>query len=481
MNRLGALALGLLISACAHNPALPSSSAQPKHPLEIAGRTLDGTDLRIADLRGKVVLVDIWATWCTPCRYSLPVYRDLFNQYRDRGLVVVGVNVDEGDATVRTFLQGTPLPFPILRDPGGAIPSALDVHSMPTSFLIDRRGAVRLKHEGFTPGDAIVVKARVEELLAERDAVVSDERPMMGTLFRISVVAEDSPKVRDAVAACFGHFEHVDRTMSEWRPESPLSEVNRQAGVTAVHVPDDLYEVLEIARRVSEESEGAFDATWAALWGLWKFDGSDRVPTAEEISNRLPLVGWRDLVLEPQSKTAFLRRKGMAVGLGGVAKGYALALAAQELRRRGFSDFLLYAGGQAYASGRKDTGPWRSGIQDPRAPPGDLLATLDIENMSLSTSGDYEHFFLKDGVRYHHIIDLRTGYPARGVRSATVLATDPTLADAYSTAAFVMGSEGALSFARDHGFELLLVDEAGHIVMTDGMASRLTMRHPPRP
>jgi thiamine biosynthesis lipoprotein len=291
----------------------------------------------------------------------------------------------------------------------------------------------------------------------------------MGTAFRVLIRTEDTPEAREAIEACFAIFDHVDRTMSEWREDSPISQINRQAGIAPVHIPDDLFELLQVSRHVSELSHGAFDVTWAALRGLWRVDGSDRVPSREEIASRVELVQWQDLVLDSEAKTAFLRRTGMAVGLGGIAKGYALEQAAGELRRRGFRDFLLDAGGQVYAGGTKGTGPWRVGIRDPRGGVKDYFASVPLTDASLSTSGDYEHFFMHDGVRYHHIIDPETGIPAGLTRSATVLAQDATLADAFSTAVFVLGPERGLALAREAGFELVVVDADGGIFMTDRM------------
>jgi thiamine biosynthesis lipoprotein len=310
-------------------------------------------------------------------------------------------------------------------------------------------------------------------VLGEPAAWPEDVRPVMGTAFRVLIRGEEGPAARGAIEACFQIFDRVDRTMSEWREDSPVSEINRQAGIAPVRVPEELFEILKASRRVSELSHGAFDVTWAALRGLWRFDGSNRVPSREEIAARVGLVQWEDLVLDPEAKTVFLRRKGMALGLGGIAKGYALDQAAAELRRRGFPDFLLDAGGQVYAGGSKGGEPWRVGIRDPRGTAEDYFASIAVTDASLSTSGDYEHYFMIEGTRYHHIIDPETGMPARLTRGATVLAPSATLADAYSTAAFVLGPERGLAFAREAGFDLVLVDAEGNVVMTDRIREQL--------
>ena len=170
----------------------------------------------------------------------------------------------------------------------------------------------------------------------------------------------------------------------------------------------------------------------------------------------------------------------MALGLGGIAKGYALDLAATALRDRGYRDFLIYAGGQVMASGTKDDGaPWRTGVQDPRGGADDVFASFNVGDESVATSGDYQHAFIAAGVRYHHVIDLETGYPARRSRSATVIAKTATLADAYDNAALVLGPEHALELARKAGFELLLVDSAGALHGTDALRERAIIHHFP--
>jgi len=303
----------------------------------------------------------------------------------------------------------------------------------------------------------------------------------MGTVMRVTLPTEETPALRAAVQACFARFEQVDQTMSEWKPGSPVAELNRQAGRAPVKVPEELWGLLETAQRISAASNGAFDVTWAALWGLWQFTDASRPPSRDDVASRLQHVGWKRLRLDAKARTAYLPERGMAVGLGAIAKGHALAMAALELRSRGIQDFLLDAGGQVYGGGMKGPGqPWKVGIREPRGGPEDSFAGLALTDASISTSGDYERFFVAEGVRFHHIIDTRTGSPARGARSATVVASDPTLADACSTAAFVLGAPGGLEFARKMGVDLLLVDANNRVHMTPGMKARLLWSHPPR-
>jgi thiamine biosynthesis lipoprotein len=241
--------------------------------------------------------------------------------------------------------------------------------------------------------------------------------------------------------------------------------------------------VIRRGVEIGELTGGAFDVTWAALWGLWDFRAAEpRVPPADEVARRARLVDYRRVELDEAAGTVRLPEAGMAIGLGGIAKGYALERAAAALRARGLESFLLVSGGQVYAAGdRAGRGAWRVGIRDPRGGPEDLFARLELRDASASTSGDYESFFLADGVRYHHILDPRTGRPARGLRSATVVSGDPVLADALSTGIFVMGPEAGLALAeRLPDVEAVLIDDDGRVLVTSGLEDELEPIHAPR-
>lgn len=312
---------------------------------------------------------------------------------------------------------------------------------------------------------------------------VSFDAEVMATTVRVTLPAGGSAAVsaEQAAEVVFDAFRRVDAEMSEWKESSPLSEVNRRAGGEPVAVPPELLAVVRRGIEIGELTDGAFDVTWAALWGLWDFRADrPRVPPEDEIAARAARVDYRRIEVDEAAGTLRLPEPGMKIGLGGIAKGYALELAAGELRERGLESFLLVSGGQVYAAGARGERPWRVGVRDPRGGPEDLLARIEVSDESLSTSGDYERYFMEDGVRYHHILDPATGWPARGLRSATVVSADPVLADALSTGIFVLGPERGLALAeRIEGVEAMLVDGAGELLVTTGIEGRLEPIEPP--
>src|SRR5215470_19067133 len=236
----------------------------------------------------------------------------------------------------------------------------------------------------------------------------------MGTEVTVTAWTADNERADVAISAVFREFDRLDDLMSVWKDGSDIARLNGAAGEHAVPVGVETREVLRVARQVSEQTGGTFDVTFAALSGLWKFDYQDKdgtVPDRQEIKKRLPLVNYRDVVVDESAGTAMLRRKGMRVNLGGIGKGYAVDRAVDILRRRGLHDFMIQAGGDMYVAGTRGDRPWRLGIRDPRGPADRVFAALDLSDATFSTSGDYERFFMKNGVRYHHIIDLRVGEP----------------------------------------------------------------------
>jgi thiamine biosynthesis lipoprotein len=240
--------------------------------------------------------------------------------------------------------------------------------------------------------------------------------------------------------------------------------------------------VLGDARQVSEWTGGKFDVTFGALSGLWKFDHDQDnvIPDAGEIRARLPLVDYQALEIDERAGTAFLKRAGMRVHLGGIGKGYAVDRAAAILRGRGFNDFMIQSGGDLYVAGTRGDRAWRAGIQDPRGPEGNSFAAMDLTDAAFTTSGDYERFFMKDGRRYHHIIDPDTGEPSQGSRSVTIIAKTATLADALDTGIFILGPEkGMALIERLNGVEGVIVTSSNNVMVSSGLARRRVVRSPP--
>lgn len=293
---------------------------------------------------------------------------------------------------------------------------------------------------------------------------------VMGTTLEMTLDAVSAEKADAVFASTETEMERIEEEMSEWRETSPLSEVNRNAGLRPVKVPRELFNVIDAALKVSEVSDGAFDITWASMRGLWDFRiGHERVPRPEEVKERLGLVNYRDVVLDPARSTVFLKRKGMAIGLGGIAKGYAVDKAMEVATKSGMRNAIIRAGGDMRVQGQGSAAGWEVGIQDPREK-GRLIAKLTLSNVSISTSGDYERFFIKDGILYHHIMDPKTGYPARGARSVTIIGPDTMTTDALSTAVFVLGAEKGLLLAEKLGqIEAIIVDSTGTVRSTSGI------------
>lgn len=319
----------------------------------------------------------------------------------------------------------------------------------------------------------------------------AETRPAMATLVTVTVAAPADDRTAEAVEAAFAVFGRVDEVMNEWRPDSPLSTLNAAAGNGApVPLPGDLCQVLRLARDGAERTEGLFDPTWAALRRVWRFGDGElpRVPSDAEIAAACPLVSWRDLVVEPAASadpeapcTARLRRPGMQVGLGGIAKGWGVDRAVAELRRRGFRDFTVQAGGDLYASGVRGGRPWRVGIRDPRGGPGDSFASLPVTDAAFSTSGDSERSFVVDGVRHHHLIDTRTCRPATASRQVSVLAPSAVEAEILGKAVFALGGTEGLALAARYGSAAVIVTAGNAVVATPALSGRLEIERRPTP
>lgn len=267
----------------------------------------------------------------------------------------------------------------------------------------------------------------------------------MSTIYQITIASADEDRAHAAIEAALDEVDRLGVVLSEWRPDSEVSAINAAAGEHPVAIGPDTMANLREALRIAAWTDGAYDVTWAALRGLYLFQpGEERVPSAEEIRARLPLVGWRDLVIDEAGGTAFLRREGMAIGLGGIAKGWAVDRASAILRGRGFPDFMIFGGGQVLVHGQRGDRGWRVGVQHPRR--SDYIGFVEATDASIATSGDYEHAFVdRDGRRWHHIIDLSTGLPATRSISVTIVAPSGLLADGLDTGCFVMGPERCLA------------------------------------
>lgn len=304
----------------------------------------------------------------------------------------------------------------------------------------------------------------------------------MGSQLRLAAWSTGESTTVAAFDQVFREFDRLEALLSVWKPGSDVVRMNEAAGRQAVTVSPDTVLVLEAAAQASEWTGGKFNITFGALADIWKFDHDqdNTVPDRQAIAARLPLVDYRLVQVDRAKGTAFIRKAGARVHLGGIGKGYAVDRAAAILRERGLRDFLIQSGGDLYVAGRNHEVPWKLGIADPRGTNGQTFATLELGDGTFSTSGDYERFFIKDGVRYHHLLDPDRGEPATGTRSVTIVTDSAMLADTLSTGVFILGPvQGMALIEKLEQVEGVIVTAANQVLISSGLRGRVTMIAPP--
>lgn len=270
----------------------------------------------------------------------------------------------------------------------------------------------------------------------------------MGTWATVTIVTADSAGVAGAAYHSLQTFHRVDSLMSNWTTTSEVARINREAGRQAVVVEPEVARVIERALRVEEDSGGAFDITVEPLVRAWGFlGGTPHVPSRAAIENARALTGLDQVTFDAATRTMRFARDKVHIDLGGIAKGYGSDAAAEVLRAGGVEDALVNLSGNMVAMGNAaGQEGWVVGIRDPRGER-DYVARLRLVDQAVATSGDYEQFVVSGGTRYGHILDPRTGYPARGVSSVTVVSKLAVDCDAWATAFFVMGADSARALA----------------------------------
>lgn len=300
-----------------------------------------------------------------------------------------------------------------------------------------------------------------------RPVIYKQTRFLMDTYCTIQALGPKQATV-DAMSAALDRMEEVDKKFNALNPLSMLYSFNNAN--TPISDSEIVY-VIQTVLSVCNENKATLDITLFPVvqeWGF--FGGTMRVPDSTILKNALSMTGLDKI--EIVNNRLVKKDPGVKIDLGAVAKGYAILQAVAVLKARGVTSALVDGGGEVYAIGTLKGSPWKVGIRNPR---GDgIIGILKLTDQTIATSGDYERFFEKNGVRYHHIIDPSTGYPARGFSSISVIHPDPFLADAWSTALFVLGPESLEKTLENHPeMQVIMISPAGAISYSDGLLKKL--------
>ena len=341
-------------------------------------------------------------------------------------------------------------------------------------MLDNLRSAIR-RHWPQTGGLPQMLLGRIEpfsdsaaESVSDSAGWVRDEAAIMGTAISVELWAESAEHGAEAVGAVMREMQRIDAAMSPHKETSELSRINREAPHGWVPLSGEMFGLLERAQQFASFTGGAFDISFASVGRLYDFRAGV-APDLAALRAALPGIGWRHIELDGLMHAVRFRHSATRIDLGGFAKGHAVDRAAIELKRLGVRHAFISAGGDSRVIGDRRGRPWSLGIRDPRRE-GQLVAVLPLEDVSVSTSGDYERCFMRDGERVHHLLDPASGRPARGARSVTVLAPDGLTAEALSKMVFVRGPEAGLRLIeRVAGVDAVVVDADGRLHRSSGL------------
>jgi thiamine biosynthesis lipoprotein len=312
-----------------------------------------------------------------------------------------------------------------------------------------------------------------------QERLFKETRTSMYTVVEITVSSDSAEKAKSAIDKAFNELDRLARLLNFYSEDSEVSMINRHAGDKPVKVSPETLEIIEKALYVSENTEGAFDITVGPVVHLWDFQNKV-LPDGKMIKEKLKLVGYKNVIVDKEKSTVFLKTKGVQIDLGGIIKGYAADRAVEVLKKDGIKSGIVAVAGDIKVFGKRPptgsyNGLWNVGIQNPRqkSDKDEIIAAIGLSDMAISTSGDYQRFFMKDGKRYHHLLNPKTGYPAYNCQSATIITKDAVFTDAFATGIFILGPEKGLDVLKKLRFEGVIVDKDGKIYVTEGIKENL--------
>lgn len=298
---------------------------------------------------------------------------------------------------------------------------------------------------------------------------------LMGGRFDISIVDKDSLSAEQNIDIVIGEITRIENLISDWKPDSQVSEVNQNAGIKPIKVDREVFELAQRAIKLSEITNGGFDVSFAALDRIWKFDGSmTEMPSAEAIKKSVEKVGYKNIILDSTASTIFLKLKGMKIGFGALGEGYATDKCRAMMIAKGVQAGIINGSGDMSTWGKQPNGKdWKIGITNPFMPE-KILAAVPLKEGAVTTSGSYEKFVVFNGKRYSHIINPATGYPATGLCSVTVFGPNAETANGLSTSMMVLGQkEGLLLLQKFPEYSCVMITDKGKIVKSKNFTYKL--------
>ena len=287
----------------------------------------------------------------------------------------------------------------------------------------------------------------------------------MGSRFDITLVAENEEKANTHIQVTIQEIKRIEKLISSWDSNSQTSLINKSAGIRPVKVSKELFELIERCLQISKITDGAFDISYASMDKIWYFDKPmNQMPSETDIKNSIRKVGYRNIVLNKEAQTVFLKQTGMKIGFGAIGKGYAADKVRTLLKNQGVPGGIINASGDLTTWGKQPDGKdWTVGITNPLNK-NKVFSWFPVKNAAVATSGNYEKFVVLNGKQYSHIIDPRTGYPASGVVSVTIFTQSAELCDALATAVFILGKDTGIHLINQlKGIECIIVDDKNKV------------------
>lgn len=291
----------------------------------------------------------------------------------------------------------------------------------------------------------------------------SSDTLLMGSAFSFTAIHENSELEKQAIQAAKNEVIRIEKLISSWNPNSETSRINKNAGIQPVKTSQELIRLIQRSKKISKLSQGKFDISFASIKPIWDFKKQyTELPDSITVKKSVELIQWENIITS--DSTVFLKNKGMKMDFGAIGKGYAANKAKQVMKKLGINNGVINAGGDLICWGsNQENKPWSIGIADPDDAK-NILSWLDISNMAVVTSGNYEKFVTILGKKYCHIIDPHTGWPTSGLKSVTIICKDAEIADAIATTVFVKGAQKGMQFINQlKGIEGFLIDNDNQI------------------